>query len=262
MEEIFPILDGLKYGHDTIALLSIISPSSYRVLYRAPTDNYNPPTPTFTLESGMIGPPLNRKPDLDLRRAIFYEEATKALLNNKTRMYTSFIAAKIQANFHGRNLAASTTPINRAVEKLSDSTPDFNQLAIEYEVLSMIKDGPPAKNKICLQSEEVVYDYKTKKWHTILKPEPEPWSISRRKVPLSKKREDSRKRMIKYRASKLADKHSFRTISELNSSPSFRRELRSRSSSISKKQLIQSTGVRTPMTRSRGPKSPVKKTDN
>lgn len=250
MEEVFPLLDGLMYGRDTIALLSVVSPSSYRLLYKAGVDKYDPPNPTFTLESGIIGSPLQRKPDLKLRREIFYEEATRAIKNAKTTMYTSFIAARIQATFHGRNIANATNTIRRAFWKLSDSTPDVNHLALEYEILSLMKAPAPPKSKLCLRDEEIVYEYDQKKWYSIPKPRPKKRGM---KVSASKKREDSRKRMIKYRARKLADKHSFRTVSELNSTASFRRELRSRSSSISKKQTMQSTGARTPTTRSQGP---------
>ena len=236
MEEIFPILDELRYGRDTIALLAVVSPSSYRLLLNNTTSKYNIPHPTFTLENGMIGPPLKRKPDLDIRKATFYEEASEATLNNKTPMFTSFIAAQIQADFHGRYIAKSDS-IRHMIQRLSDSTPDVNQLAIEYEVLSMIKNGPPPNNKICRKNEEVVYKYDDKKWYAFEKPAPEKRKV---KVSASKKREDARKRMVKYRARKLADKQSYRSVSELHSTPSFRREIESRSASVSKKRQVKS----------------------
>lgn len=257
MEEVFPILDELRYGHDTIALLAIVSPSSYRLLYKTPKDESDTPIPTFTLEGGMIGSPLERRPDLNIRRATFYEEATRLTRNHKTTMFKAFVAAQIQANFHGGCVSITTKPIKRVFWKLESSTPNVNQLAMDYQVLALMKGAPSPKTQIC-KDREVVYDYKTKAWYAVQKPTPQPKS-RKVKVPLSKKREDSRKRMVKYRANKLADRNSFRSINELNSSAEFYREVRSRSSSIRKQPAAKSVMVATPLTRSRCSESVGKK---
>jgi hypothetical protein len=263
MEEVFSILDGLKYGHDTILLLAIVSPSSYRILYKNTEDEIKPQFPTFTLEGGMIGGPLDRRPDLNIRRATFYQEATGVTRNHRTTMFNAFTAAQIQANFHGGCISISMKSIRRVFWKLEASTPDANRLAMDYQVLALMKDAPSPKTRICMKNKEVAYDYETKAWYTVEKPAPEPQSKSRKvKVPLSKKREDSRKRMEKFRANKLAGRNSFRTINSLNSSVEFYREMRSRSSSIRKQPQAKPIKVATPLTRSQCSVSPGKKRQN
>lgn len=258
MEEVFPILDELRYGHDTIALLAIVSPSSYRLLFKNSEDEDNPQIPTFTLESGMVGLPLERRPDLGLRMATFYEEATRATRNNKTTMFKAFIAAKIQANFHGGCISSSRKPIKRVFWKLESSTPHADRLAMNYQVLALMKDAPSPKSKICMHNDEVTYDYKTKAWYAVPKPASQP-KPRKEKVSASKKREDTRLRTIKYRANKLADKNSFRTVTDLNSSAEFYREARSRSSSIRKQPETRSVRVAAPLTRSQHSQSAEKK---
>lgn len=261
MEEIFPILDELRYGHDTILLLAIVSPSSYRVLYKDSEDEDNPLIPTFTLEGGMIGSPLERRPDLNIRRAAFYEEATRLTRNNKTTMFKAFVTAQIQANSHGGWISISTKPIKRVFWKLESSTPNTDRLAMEYQVLALMKNAPSPKTKICVGGDEVTYDYNTKKWYAVQKLAPQLKS-KKAKVPLSKKREDSRKRMAKFRAKKLADKNSFRTVNELTSSAECYREIRSRSSSIRKQPQAKSVRTTTPLTRSQYSGSAGKKHQN
>jgi hypothetical protein len=251
MEEVFSILDGLKYGHDTILLLAIVSPSSYRILYKDTEDEIDPQFPTFTLEAGMIGGPLDRRPDLNIRRATFYQEATGVTRKHKTTMFNAFVAAQIQANFHGGCISISMKSIRRVFWRLEASTPDANRLAMDYQVLALMKDAPSPKTRICAENQEVAYDCKTKSWYSVEKPAPQPQSKSRKvKVPLSKKRDDSRKRMAKYRANKLLDRNSFRTVNSLNSSAEFYREMRSRSSSIRKQPRAKPIKVTTPLTRS------------
>lgn len=247
MEEVFPILDGLRYGRDTIALLAIVSPSSYRLLFKIPDDDDNPPIPTFTLESGMIGLPLERRPDLNLRMATFYEEATRATRHHKTTMFKAFVAARIQGNLHGGCISTSRKPIKRVFWKLESSTPHVDRLAMDYQVLALMKDAPSPKSKICMRGNQVVYDSKSKEWYSVSKPISQPKS-RKEKVSLSKKREDSRLRMVKYRANKVADKNSFRTVTDLTSSAEFCREARSRSSSIRKPPETRSVKVTTPVT--------------
>jgi hypothetical protein len=257
MEEVFPILDELGYGRDTIVLLAIVSPSSYRLLFKTSKDERDPQIPTFTLESGMIGAPLERKPDLNIRRAIFYEEATGVTRNHKTTMFKAYVAAKIQANFHGGCISISTKPIKRVFWKLESLTPDASQLAIDYQVLALMKDAPSPKTKISMGNEEIAYEHETMTWYALQKPAPQP--KSKVKVTLSKKREDSRKRSARYRANKLTGRKSFRTINGLNSSAEFYRESRSRSSSISKQLQAKAVEVATPLTRSQYSESVGKK---
>lgn len=249
MEEVFTILDDLRYGRDTIALLSIVSPSSYRLLYQVTQNDKDPPIPTFTLEGGMVGPPLKRRLDLEHRSATFYAEATRATEETKTTMFKAFFAAQIQANFHGSYISNSRKPIKRVFWKLDLSTPNAGQLDMDYMVLALMKDAPSAKSKICMAGEEVIYDYGTKTWYTVPKPELQP-KPTRVKVSEFKKRDDSRRRMIKYRLKKKAGKNSFRAIANLSSSTEFYRESRSRSASIHKPSGAISIKTTSPLARS------------
>ena len=258
MKEVFPILDELRYGHDTIALLSIVSPSSYRLLYQIPKDDEDPPIPTFTLESGMVGPPLKRRPDLEGRKETFLEEATKATRDNETTRFKAFFAAQIQANFHGSYITRSGKPTKRVFWKLDSSTPNAGQLDMDYMVLALMKDAPSMKSKICIPGNEVIYDSNTRAWYTDPKPELQP-KPKRVKVSEFKKREDARKRMIKHRLKKKAGKNSFRTITNLSSGVEFYRESRSRSSSIRKPSEAITTKTTSPLTRSQHSQS-VRKT--
>lgn len=237
MEEIFPLLDTLGYGHDTILLLSVISPSSYRILYK-PTPKGTPPhIPTFTLEYGITGAPLARTVNLKLRKATFYEEVTKVTRTLKTTRFVSFMATQMQADFHGAQLTIAAKEIRRVFWALESDTPDKDKLDVAYEVLCMMRSSRSSQSKICLATDQVQYCLVTHAWYTVPRqtqedlPSPQP-KEEKPKVSSAKKREDTKNRVRKLRAKKVADKNSYRTVSDLNSSVEFQRELRSRSSSI------------------------------
>jgi hypothetical protein len=240
MEEIFVILDELKYDHDVILLLSVISPSSYRVLYSVAKGWDDPPHPTFTLENGITGPPLNRNVNLELRKAIFYDEALLATCNLKTTRFSCFIATCLQAESHGRHIRRAPIGMKRAFWNLRSDPQKTGQLDIAYDVLAMMRDSTPAI-RVCLAGEKVEYSDNDKHWYAVPKQTNEcqqPRSKEPKvKVSQAKKREDTRKRVARCRASKRADKNSYRTISGLHSNEEFQRELQSRSNSINASKL-------------------------
>ena len=234
MEEIFHILDGLRYGHDTILLLSIVSPSSYRVLYK-PTPKHTPlHIPTFTLEHGITGGPLARTVNLELRKAIFYEEASNMTRTLKTTRFVSFMATQIQADFHGGHLTSAAKETKRVFWQLESSTPEKDEVDIAYEVLCMMRSSRSSKSKVCSPNEQVEFSPVDGRWYTVLKQTQELQQPTAKKpiVSSAKKREDTKKRVRKFRAMRAADKNSYRTISDMNTNIEFQLELQSRSSSI------------------------------
>lgn len=236
MEEVFPILDRLRYGRDTILLLSVISPSSYRVLYTRSQGTTDLPHVIFTLEHGITGPPLDRKVDLELRKEIFYKEATEVTRTLKTTRFVSFIATQIQADFHGRHISSATKELKKIFWKLEWETPQKDQLAMAYEVLTMMRNPTP-RSRVGSTVDQI--EYSDRKWYAVSGPtqelqEPLPKPRPKKpKVSAEKKREDTRKRVARWKAKKKANKNAYKVVSNLNSSVEFQQELRSRSGSIS-----------------------------
>lgn len=253
MQEIFHILDDLRYGHDTILLLSVISPNSYRVLYKPVLKGTPLNIPTFTLEHGITGRPLDRTFNLELRKAIFYKDASNVMRTLKTTMFVSFLATQMQADFHGVHLTSAVKEIKRVFWELEPlDTPEKDNLDMAYAVLCMMRTSRSSKSKICTPTEQIEFCLVNKVWYTVprqtqelqqppedlLPPQP---TTKKPKVSSAKKREDTRKRVRNLRIRKAADKNSYRTVNGMNSSLEFQHELRSRGSSItnvkSQKQL-------------------------
>lgn len=245
MEEVFPILDSLKYGRDTILLLSVISPGSYRVLWKQNPDARDLSNPTFALEQGITGPALNRKVNPELRRGTFYEEATRITKSLETCRYICFLATKIQAEFHGKQIPDAPKEFRRVFWRLEDETPEKDSLAIDYAVLAMMKNSSKSKLKLCTAEEEI--KYVDNSWFAVLKKSkelelaekdrlPSESRPKRPKVSEEKKRLDTQKRVAKWRAKKNKDRDSYKSASDLNSSLDFQIERRSRGSSLSKTQ--------------------------
>jgi hypothetical protein len=222
----------------------VISPSSYRVLYKLKPGKAEPGWPNFTLEHGITGPPLDRKVNLELRRATFYKEASEVSRTLMTTMFVSFIATQIQANHHGRHISGASKQLKRVFWRLEDDTPEKDGLAVEYEVLAMMKSSPNPRSHLCSMNERVDYSRSPTGWYAFPKEVQKPLPIAegispteanskKMKVSSAKKRDDTRKRVSKWRDRQKKANNSFRTINELHSSVEFQRELESRSGSIS-----------------------------